>query len=231
MSNVVRLLNGGTVQVRTGVLAGVGPQGPRGQLGPAGPDGPPGPDGPTGPIGQILQMMSRRTVSGVTALSPNVESTVAFASVAYDDLSCFSSTTNVTLAITNDYLFSVWAEFSNPANVADGYRKLVLNSSTSGIVAVTQLPPALGTSTYVSLTCPYRSLTANEVITVLATSSDDVTVNVSSGAMTVNRIGSGPQGAVGPAGPQGVQGPTGPTGPAGPTGNANTGFLTYADLL
>jgi len=57
-SQVVRVGNGGTLTVRTGVIRGAGPIGPPGPLGPAGPQGdpgipggPPGPQGPQGPTG------------------------------------------------------------------------------------------------------------------------------------------------------------------------------------
>src|SRR4051794_25771678 len=94
MSNVIKLVNGGTIQVRTGVMAGVGPAGQRGLVGPAGPDGPQGPVGPEGPIGQILQIASRATISSAQTVLQDVDSLVSFATVAYDEMSCFLSTTN-----------------------------------------------------------------------------------------------------------------------------------------
>ena len=70
MANVVRLVNGGTIQVKTGVLQGVGPQGPRGYVGPQGPQGEQGPVGEQGQIGQILQQATRTTVGRPTRSVP-----------------------------------------------------------------------------------------------------------------------------------------------------------------
>ena len=78
MSNVIRMVNGGTIQVRTGVMAGVGPQGQRGLIGPPGIDGPQGPDGPEGPIGQILQKQSRANLSGTITILPAADTLLPF---------------------------------------------------------------------------------------------------------------------------------------------------------
>lgn len=231
MGNIIRLSNGGSVQVRTGVLAGIGPQGPRGLIGPQGPDGPPGPKGDQGEIGQIKQVMSRAQVSAAQSITRLTDTNIAFGSVNYDDMSIFASSSNLTLLQDSDYLFSVWLCFERPANTPDGYRTVKLVSSVNGMIAVSQVPPALDDVTYVNLTFAYRSQVAGEIIRVVARHSDDLTLNVSNGAVAINRIGSGPQGPAGPQGPQGQQGAQGPAGPQGPAGNASTGFATYADLL
>ncbi len=231
MGNIIKLNNGGTLQVRTGVLAGVGPQGPRGQMGPQGPDGPMGPQGEQGAMGQILQVMAKASVNSTVALTPDTDVNVSFPTVAYDDLSVFATSTNMVLANITDYLFSVWVTFGLPANTPDGFRKLSLVSTTSGVIGVTQVPPVVDDVTTLALTMPYRSVASNEIVRVVARSGDDVTLNVTAGSVHVNRIGSGPRGATGPQGPQGNTGPAGPTGPQGPNGNSNSGFATYADLL
>lgn len=231
MGNVINLSNGGTIQVRTGVLQGVGPSGPRGLQGPQGPDGPPGPTGETGPIGQILQQMSRATVTVNQAIAAATDVPISFASVGYDDLSVFATSTNITLSAGVDYLFSVWLAFALPSNAATGYRKVSLVSGTTGLIAVAAPAVVVDDITYVSLTYPYRCSTDNEVVTVVARHNDDVSLNVTAGAVAVNRIGSGPKGDTGPQGPAGPTGATGATGPQGPAGSANSGFLTYADLL
>src|SRR4051812_37067117 len=108
MSNVIRLVNGGTIQVRTGVLAGIGPSGPRGLIGETGPDGPQGPVGETGAMGQILQVQTKAVVSGTTTLNPDTDTLIAFGSVSYDDLSAATSSTNFTLHDAADYQIVAW---------------------------------------------------------------------------------------------------------------------------
>lgn len=231
MSNVVRLVSGGTIQVRTGVLQGIGPQGPRGQVGPEGPEGPQGPLGETGPMGQILQLQARTAVSGTTTVNAATDTTVSFGSVAYDDLSCFTSSTNITLADVGDYLFSVYVKFNLGSNAGNGIRDLWVVSTTQGTIARTTQVADGTAATYVNLTYPVRTAISNEVFNVKVRSGDDVSVTITEGALTVTRIGSGPAGPQGPTGPTGPVGATGATGPTGPAGSAGSGFATYADLL
>src|SRR5688572_3203978 len=108
MGNIVRLSSGGQIQVRTGVLSGVGPQGPRGLVGPPGADGAQGPAGQTGPMGVVAKMMSRAVVSSTTSVTANTNTEVAFATVNYDDLGCFTSATTITIKDIADYMFTVW---------------------------------------------------------------------------------------------------------------------------
>jgi hypothetical protein len=231
MPSVIRLTNGGSIQVRTGVLAGIGPEGPRGLVGPPGPDGNQGPEGPPGPIGQILQVQSRAVVSAPTVVLPDVDTLVAFGSVNYDDIGVFQSSTSFILPEVGDYLFTAYVGFDLPGNAADSQRELWFTSTTNGVLMRTSVA-AVGTGvTFVSLSCPFRTTGANEQIRCYARSGDDVQLNITSGALVVNRIGSGPQGAIGPVGPAGPVGPVGPPGPQGPVGNSSSGYATYNDLL
>lgn len=230
MGNVLKLTNGSTLQVRTGVLAGVGPSGPRGVVGAQGPDGPPGPVGETGPIGQILQMMARATVSASFTVNPGEDTFVPFGSINYDDMSIFSSSTNMVLAEQSDYLFSAWVCYELPAGEPAGYRMLKLVSSINGLIAVKSVVPISGAQTFLDLSFPYRSTQAGEIMRIVVFH-NDFAHNVSAGAVAVNRIGSGPQGIAGPVGPRGLTGAQGQVGPQGPAGNAGSGFATYDDLL
>jgi len=224
MANVIRLVNGGQIQVRTGVIQGIGPQGPRGVAGPQGMQGEQGPVGPVGPIGQILQMQGRTDVGTNNPLTANTDALIAFGSVAYDDLSCFSSSTNVTLTAAGDYMLACYLRF-DAASV--GIRSMWLQTGATTI-ARTSVYADPGNAYYLDLTYPFRA-SGGEIITVRARS--DNTSAISQGSFAVTRLGSGPPG---PQGPQGVQGPIGAQGVQGimgPVGPASAGFPTYALLL
>lgn len=225
MANVIRLVNGGSIQVRTGVIQGVGPQGPRGLVGPAGPDGEQGPVGAQGPQGQILQLQGRTAPATNNPLTANTDTVIAFGSVTYDDLSCFTSTTNITLTAAGDYLLSVWLKFDAVTGTTN--RDVWFATGGSTIARSTRTAIA-STDMYVDLSFPYRA-SGGQVVNVLARTGTACGVSV--GALCVTRVGSGPPG---PKGDQGVQGPvgaTGATGPAGPSGTANSGFAKYSDML
>jgi hypothetical protein len=225
MANVVRLVNGGAIQVRTGVIQGIGPQGPRGVAGPQGLQGEQGPVGPAGPLGQILQSQGLGNVAANHPCTANSDVTVNFGgSIAYDDLSAFSGI-NVTLTATGDYMLSCWVRFDAGAI---GYRDLWFQTGSTTIARTTRWAGDASNAYYVDLAFPYRA-TGSNIINVHVRSG---TVSaVSMGSMAVTRMGSGPKGDQGIQGPQGAVGAQGIQGPAGPTGSASGGFTTYADLL
>ncbi len=223
MANVVRLVNGGSIQVRTGVIQGIGPQGPRGVAGPQGIDGPQGQIGDPGPMGQILQLQGMSAVATNNPLSAGGDTLIAYGSVSYDDLSCFTSTANVTLLAAGDYLLSTWLRF----DAAAAGKREVWFQTGSNTIARKSVTADTGVF-YVDLAMPYRAA-GGEVINVHALSA--AASGVSQGAISVTRVGSGPPGPAGPVGPQGPIGATGAQGPQGPAGAANAGFATYALLL
>lgn len=224
MPNVVRLVNGGSIQVRTGVIQGIGPQGPRGVVGGPGIDGPQGPTGDQGPMGQILQLQGLNRVATNNPVTANTDTVLAFGSVGYDDLSCFTSTTNVTLTAPGDYLLSCWVRFDDAAASA---RELWFATGGTIIARKSALAGA-GAPFYVALSHPYRA-SGGDVVNVLARSG--AVTGVSLGSLTVTRVGSGPPGGIGPQGVQGPIGATGAQGPQGVPGTANAGFTRYSDLL
>lgn len=228
--NVVRLVSGGSIQVRTGVLQGIGPQGPTGPVGPAGPEGPQGPTGEVGPQGAITQMQGRSTISSPTTVAPDSDTLVAFQTVTYDDLSCFTSTTNITLVDIGDYLISAWVQFNLGADAGDGTRSLWTVSATNGVIGRSSCLAVVDDVTFLNVSMPIRTTVGNEVVNVKARSGDNLSLTIAAGAVTVTRIGSGPVGPVGPIGPAGPVGPAGPTGPTGATGSGGH-HATYADLL
>ena len=224
MTNVVRLVNGGAIQVRTGVIQGIGPQGPQGVSGPQGIDGEQGPVGAQGPMGQINQLQGKTNISANNPLSANTDTLLAWGSVSYDDLSCFTSTSNITLTAAGDYMLSAWVRFDDAASTI---RELWF--ATGGTIIARSSRTALaGSAFYANLAFPFRAA-GGEVITALARTG--TATGISLGSMCVTRMGSGPPGPTGPAGPAGAQGVAGPTGAAGPAGSASTGFATYALIL
>jgi hypothetical protein len=230
MGNVLRLTGGGQIQVRTGVLQGIGPAGPRGLIGPQGPDGTQGPEGPAGPMGQILQMQTKTIIGGVTNIAAAGTSLLAFGSVAYDDMGICASSTNFIFPVVADYLFNATIVFPMTGS-SNGVRGVRLVSNINGEVGQGRYPVVANQTMVISLSCPFRTTAENEMVQVFVDSTDNAATVVSAGYAVIARIGSGPQGPVGPQGPQGPIGAQGPAGPQGPAGNANSGFTTYADLL
>lgn len=216
MANIIRLVNGGKIQVRTGVLQGVGPAGPDGPVGPQGPDGPTGPQGEQGPIGQILQIQTEARVSGNTVVTAETDTMVAFGSVSHDDLGMATSSVLFTTQDAGDYLFTIWVGFEE-TNSFD----LTLVSD-SVVIAASSHEGKYGAMSYA-----YRAESAQQFRVYVRALDDD---SVSSGAISITRTGSGPVGPQGNQGIQGVQGVQGAPGPQGPAGNASAGFATYADL-
>lgn len=227
--NVIRLNNGGAIQVRTGVLQGIGPVGPRGLSGPAGPEGPTGPPGETGPPGAIVQYLASARISAPIAVTADTNTLVSFGTVDHDDLNAFQSSTNFSPADAGDYVVSCWVQFNVPTNAGDGARALWLNSSIAGTLCRVQGSAVMDDATYVSFTWPVRT-ESGEVLNVYARSGDDLEVSISAGALTMVRVGSGPVGGPGPQGPAGPVGPQGIQGPQGPPGSAGTGYQTYGEL-
>ena len=223
MSNVVRLVNGGSIQVRTGVIQGIGPQGPRGLVGPNGAQGDQGPVGEVGPMGQILQIQGLSTVGTNNTLAAGSDTVIAFGSVSYDDPSCFTSTSNITLTAAGDYLLSVWLRF----DAATATKRELWLQTGAAVIARKSVIADTGIF-YLDLSMPYRAV-GGDVINVHALSA--AASAVSQGSITVTRMGSGPPGPAGPVGPAGPIGATGAAGPTGPAGAANSGFSKYGDLL
>lgn len=229
MPNVIRLNNGGVIQVRTGILQGVGPVGPKGSIGDTGPQGEQGPQGETGPMGAISQYLSSTQVGGVTAVAADTDTLVSFGSVLVDDLDAFASATNISPSDPGDYQINCWVRYDVPANPGDGSRALWLQSSIDNTLIRVQTLAVVDEPTYLNFSWAHRTQ-SGETLTVLARSGDDLSVGISAGGLSLVRIGSGPAGAVGPQGPQGPVGPAGPQGPQGDPGSAGGTYTSYGDL-
>ena len=127
-----------------------------------------------------------------------------------------------------DYLLSVWLKFEP---VTGATLRDVWFASGVNTIARSSRTAIASTDIHVNLTQPYRVVNgaAPETVNVLVRSGTATTITT--GNLTVTRIGSGPKGDIGPQGIQGPIGATGATGPAGPSGTANSGFAKYADML
>lgn len=231
MANVIRLVNGGSIQVRTGVIQGVGPQGPTGPVGGPGPDGEQGPQGEQGPMGQILQSQGLTKVNLTNTITANTDTVISFGSRLYDDPGFFpgTSNSNIVLPEVGDYLLSCWLKCN--ATTGATIRDIWFNSVANGLIARASRTAVASTDIYLNLTHPYRVLLgmAPETLNVLVRSGSAITIDT--GACTVTRIGSGPKGDKGDQGIQGNQGIKGDKGDTGPAGNANAGFAKYSDML
>jgi hypothetical protein len=225
MGNTVRLINGSTIQVRTGVIQGIGPTGPRGPVGEPGPRGDQGVQGEVGPPGQILQIASRAIVTVSQPLAANTDTVMSFGSSLYDDLLAIGGMSNIVLANAGDYLLCAWLRFD--AAAAGGLRDVWFAQGTN-IVARSSRTTVAGSQIYADITHTFRAV-GGEVLNVLARA--DVATAVGNGAVSVTRTGSGPKGDVGPAGIQGPIGATGAQGIQGIPGSGGGAYSSYAALL
>jgi hypothetical protein len=176
-----------------------------------------------------LNKQARATVTSPTTVAPDSDTLVAFQTVGYDDLSCFTSSTNITLVDIGDYLISAWVQFNLGANAGDGPRSLWSVSTTNGVVGRQSCLAVVDDVTYVNVCHPIRTTVGSEVVNIKARSGDDLSLTISAGAVTVTRIGSGPAGVVGPIGPAGPIGPIGLTGATGAAGSSGP-HTTYTSL-
>jgi len=229
MANVIRLINGGQIQVRTGVIQGIGPQGPIGPTGPQGIDGEQGPQGVPGPIGQILNLGCKTVVNASNPIAANTDTAVAFGAPSYDQWSAFQGSNSVvTLAENGDYLISCWLKFDA---VTGATLRDIWFLSGGSIISRSSRTALASTDCYVNLSMPFRVLAAPETFQVLVRAGTATTIGVGNGHLVINRIGSGPKGDIGPQGLTGATGAQGSIGNTGPPGTANAGFAKYADML
>lgn len=229
MSNTVRLISGGAIQVRTGVLAGIGPQGPTGPVGATGPQGPQGVQGEVGPAGAVAQFQTAILKTTTQGLPQNTDTQVQFSSVSYDDLTAAASSTTFTIANPGDYEFSVWVEMAVAAGGVSGYRALWIQGASGGeLLGRTQQAAIVGASNY--LTCTGRTrVSTTTSFNIWARQSDDESINMPQGRLVITRVGPGPTGPQGPQGQQGVPGPQGLQGPQGVPGTPGT-YTTYGGI-
>lgn len=215
-SQVLKISSGETIQVRTGVIQGIGPEGPIGPVGPQGETGLQGPQGVPGPQGEVSEFSLEATASS-SAVANDTETLVTFDGVLRDDILAVVSGTTFQLS-PGGWQGTVWLSFTKQSTVdASGSRRVSALYKGQKIASVC-LGAAPTYDTDVTLAFNLLSTVATDQLQIVVEQDEGVTITCS-GRLWVSRIGAGPQG---PAGPQGVPGPIGPAGPEGPPGPAGT---------
>ena len=235
-SQVIRLTTGDTIQVRTGVIQGIGPQGPTGPTGPQGNTGAVGPQGAPGPAGSLLTYSTLVIASdqalGTSSVTTNAFTTysaVAFAGVDHDDLSAAKSSANFSFTPGADYLAVATVKFKKqPATNGSGSRSLRLYKAEV-VLAEVNIPAGVLLDTTVQLSFGIRSTSGTDVYQIRAAQNDTASL-VINGSLWFNQIGPGPKGDQGVQGIQGSVGQIGPQGPIGPSGSIATNTTTFASL-
>jgi hypothetical protein len=226
--NATRISSGGQIQVKVGVLQGIGPIGQTGRQGERGIQGEQGAQGEVGPMGQIAAYMSRFDIGSSVTLPPSTDVLLGFDTIIRDELHSRVSSTAYEPAINGDFTVSVWLACGAAVGGSEGTRDLWFTID-GGTIARTTIMPNQQT-TYMSLSWPYRFI-PSDTLQVMVRSGDNANCTIAAGSLVLTRHGSGPQGPIGLTGVQGPIGPEGPMGPQGDPGSAGSGFATYADLL
>lgn len=224
-SQVLKVSSGETIQVRTGVIQGVGPAGPPGPQG-VGIQGPPGPQGVPGPQGEVSEF-SLEAAALSTAIASATESLATFGQITRDDILAATSGTTFQLS-PGGWQGTVWVSFSKQSGVnATGSRRIsaVYKGTVIDSVCVGAAP-----TFNTDLTLAFN------LLSTLSTDQLQFTIEQDGGAtltytsrLWISRIGSGPAGPAGPTG-VGTIGPPGPQGPPGPSGTIGNNNTTFASI-
>lgn len=230
-STPIRLRSGDVVQVRTGAVAGLGPQGPAGPSGATGPDGPTGPTGDAGPMGAVIELWTH--VTGTAQSVPASTNTlVNFPTVDVDELSAKQSDTNFvpglgTFRVSTNIMFDKGSGTLSGGRIA----RFLLNGAATGWENSASSFSAAGvTKSALNLSGEIRISNSTDIITVQVWHNDAASLSLSPAKLTISRIGPGPSGPEGPQGPIGPVGATGATGAAGPAGTVGNNTTTFAQL-
>jgi len=228
-STVARLTSGDQIQIRTGVLQGIGPQGPVGPVGPEGQTGPQGTQGVPGPMGQIDDLVTKATnVGAAQSVGSNTPTLVNMSTVIRDDAQLVSSLTTLTLPIGNWYI-QASVNFNKPsAQAGAGRRRVSVN--WDGVEQDAQSQNALTDyDTEISFTTVVVATSEARPTQIYVTHNDAVALAVST-KVTVTKLGPGAQGPAGPQGPAGGVGQQGPTGPQGVPGTLVSNSTTFEQI-
>lgn len=226
-STVIRVVSGETLQIRTGVMQGIGPQGPTGPTGPPGPQGERGEIGVQGETGYVSQE-STLVTGGNQGVSANGNTLVSFSQVIHDDLSTQQSATNYQPGEGNYYL-AAYVRFNHTSGSPVGHRTVEVLQGGQVVWADTR--PVLPNTNFIDINVAGGvRVTGDDLIQVRASSTDTNPVVIEASRLWISPHGPGTRGPQGPPGPLGPVGPTGIAGPIGPPGNPDGYGATFADL-
>lgn len=228
-TSVTRIVSGDVIQVRTGVIQGIGPEGPTGPQGPQGLDGPQGVQGVPGPMGTIEDYMTyAHSVGNPQAIAANTPTLLNMNTVVRDDPGLISTLTAVVLPI-GVWSIQISTTFVKPAQQnAGGYRKVdIVYDSTVWDTATQNAIPDIDMTFSCRTIIP--ALVDGLVVNFQATHTDTVAISTVS-KFFITKHGPGPQGPAGPTGASGPVGPTGPTGPIGPAGTIVDNTTTFETM-
>lgn len=221
---VIRLASGDTVQIRSGVLQGLGPQGATGPQGIRGPQGEQGGPGEKGDVGYVDGFRTSGTINSSQSVAISTWTILNYTNTG-DELGMWQGS-NLSSADLTDVNISGWVRWANVADGGTGYRTVqIYNTTTATVLYETQVPAVYSGSTSQGFNVSVRA-NGGEIINVRVFHNDNEAVSVSAGAVNVYRQGSGPRGLQGNQGAIGPVGPQGPAGPTGPQGTAGSGYAT-----
>lgn len=225
-SQVVRLRNGESIVVRTGVLRGAGPMGP---LGPRGVIGPAGPIGVKGDPGQVsdkaLHLSSSSSISvsfdqWYDAPLEDIVEDVGVLKTPRPDVYSFS------VIESGRYLVTMEITFAKPAANASGSRRVRLVDQAGIPMILEAVDAALNEDTVVNVSYLVK-LDPGRSYKLQLQARDASAVASTMRRIALERVGSGPQGIAGPLGPAGQ---TGPAGQVGAPGSSGTGYASFNAL-
>lgn len=235
-SQVVRLTTGDVIQVRTGVIQGIGPQGPTGPTGPIGITGPDGAQGVPGPAGSILNystwVNSNSVALAATSVTNNVMTTysvMSFANVDHDDLSAVKSVSNFQFVPGADYGGQVTIRFYKQASVNGTGTRGVRVVYANTVINEAEQAACVLTNTTLTVPFAFRCTSGTDMLQIMLAQTDTVSLVVN-GGLWVSETGPGPAGPQGAQGIQGSVGAIGPQGPIGPAGALIANTTTYTTM-
>lgn len=227
-SQVLKISSGEVIQVRTGVIQGIGPQGPIGPSGGQGEAGPQGPQGVPGPQGQVSEFSLEANALSTSIASDLTGTLATFSSVVRDEVLGVVSGTTFQLA-PGAWQGMVYITFSKQSGVnATGSRRVSATYKGNWVASLC----IAAAPTYPSgLTLPFSVLSTSSTDQIQFTVQQDEGVTLQyNGRLWISRTGPGPQGVAGPQGSLGPIGPPGPQGPTGPAGTIGTNNTTFAAI-
>ena len=228
-STVARLTSGDIIQVRTGVLQGIGPQGPVGPVGPQGEDGPQGSQGVPGPMGQIDDLVTQATSYGSSQpVASNTPTALNMVTTIRDDAGLITGLTQLTLPAGNWYVQASVCFEKPSAAAGSGRRRISVNYDGVEYDAIANNALA-DWNTELALRTLIVAPAAGRVATFYATQNDSVAIAVW-GRFWVTKLGPGARGPAGDPGPTGPVGQQGPTGPQGVPGTLVSNSTTFEQI-